>query len=143
MAKSTTLGTILRVQNPATVGFLTVGNLTSIPVPGPTKPQIDVTDFDSTGAEFLAGLPDFGELPLNGFFNYANAGQQVLFDDAQDPDAPARNFEIDFTNQDVQFTFSAVVLSFVPAAGGPREAYTFTSNLRVSGSVTATSPIPA
>lgn len=142
MPKTTALGTILRVENPATTGFLAVGNLTSISVPGPTKPQIDVTDFDSTGAEFLAGLPDFGELTLNGFFNYGQAGQQVLFDDAQDPDAPARDFQLDFTAQDVQFTFSGVVLSFVPNAGGPRDAYTFSATIRVSGSVTDTSPIP-
>lgn len=140
--KSLALGTILRVENPATTGFLAVGNLTSVSVPGPTKPLVDVTDFDSTGAEFLAGLPDFGELSISGFFNYANAGQQVLFDDAQDPDAPARDFQIDFERQDVQFTFSGVVVSFVPNAGSPTDAYTFDATIRVSGSVVATNPIP-
>lgn len=143
MAKSLALGTILRVEDPTTPGtFIAVGNLTSIPVPGPTKPQIDVTDFDSTGAEFLAGIPDFGELSFSGFFNYADAGQQVLFGDAQDPEAPIRDFQIDFTNQDVQFTFSGVVTAFVPTAGGPNEPYTFDGTIRVSGSVTDTSPIP-
>ena len=143
MAKTVALGTILRVENPATVGFLAVGNLTAISVPGSTKPEIDVTDFDSTAAEFLAGLPDNGELSLSGFFNYTDAGQQVLLDDAYDPDAPVRAFEIDFTRQNVQFTFDAYVSSLVPNAGGPNEAYTFDATLRVTGAVTVTSPIPA
>lgn len=142
MAKTNALGTVLRVENPATAGFLVVGNLTSISVPGPTKPLIDVTDFDSTGAEFLAGLPDFGELALSGFLNWTDAGQQALFSDAQDPDAPARNFELDFTAQNVQFTFAGVVLSFVPNAGSPTDAYTFDATIRVSGSVTDVTPIP-
>jgi hypothetical protein len=140
--KTVALGTILRVSNPATVGFLAVGNLTAISVPGPEKPEIDVTDFDSTAAEFLAGLPDNGELSLSGFFNYADAGQAVLLEDAHDAEAPSRDFEIDFTRQDVQFTFSGWVKSFMPNAGGPNEAYTFEATLRVTGAVVITNPIP-
>ena len=45
MAKSLALGTVLRMENPATTGFLAVGNLTSIGVPSPTKVTVDVTDF--------------------------------------------------------------------------------------------------
>lgn len=141
--KTLALGTILRVENPATTGFLTVGNLTAIGVPGPTKPEIDVTDFDSTAAEFLAGLPDNGELPLSGFFNYADAGQAVLLDDAHDADSPERDFQIDFERQDVRFEFAGWVKSFVPNAGGPNEAYTFDGSIRITGAVTITSPIPA
>lgn len=141
MPKTVALGTILRVENPATTGFLAVGNLTQIGVPGPTKPEIDVTDFDSTAAEFLAGLPDNGELSFSGFFNYDDDGQVVLLEDAHDPDAPDRNFKIEFTRQNVMFTFAAWVKSFVPDAGGPGEAYTFDGSLRITGPVTVTSPI--
>src|SRR5262245_31076548 len=98
--KTVTLGTVLRMENPATpAGFLTVGNLTAIGVPGPTKAEIDVTDFDSVAAEFLAGLPDNGELPLSGFFNFEDDGQAAALADAHDPDAPVRHFQIDFTRQ--------------------------------------------
>lgn len=142
MAKTLALGTVLRVENPATTGFIDVGNLTAISVPGPTKPEIDVTDFDSTAAEFLGGLPDNGELSLSGFFNYSDAGQVVLLEDAHDADSPTRDFQIDFTRQDVQFTFSGYVSSFVPNAGGPGEAYTFDATIRVSGAVTIVNPIP-
>lgn len=130
MAKTVSLGTTLEMA-----GSL-VGNLTRISVPGPTKPEIDVTDFDSTAAEFLAGLPDNGELPLSGWFNYADAGQAAMLDDANDPDSPVRAFVIAFTRQDVQFSFNGWVKSFVPTAPGPNDAYGFDATIRVTGPVT-------
>lgn len=129
MAKTVTLGTTL------SMGGTPVGSLTRIGVPGPTKPEIDVTDFDSTAAEFLAGLPDNGELPLSGFFEYADAGQAAMLADAHDPDSPTRAFVIEFTRQDVSFSFNGWVKSFVPNAGGPNEAYTFDAVIRVTGAV--------
>lgn len=130
MGKTVTLGTTL------TMAGQLVGNLTRIGVPGPTKPEIDVTDFDSVAAEFLAGLPDNGEIPLSGFFNYANAGQAAMLDDAHDPDSPTRAFVIAFVRQDVEFSFNGWVKSFVPNAGGVNEAYTFDAVIRVTGAVT-------
>lgn len=132
--KTVALGTTLTVaddsDNPTPVG-----NLTQISVPGPTKPEIDVTDFDSTAAEFLAGLPDNGELSMSGFFNYENDGQAILLDDALDADSPTREFVITFTRQMVSFTFNAWVKSFVPTAPGPNDAYGFDATLRVTGAV--------
>lgn len=136
MAKTLALGTILRVENPATTGFLAVGNLTQIGVPGPTKPEIDVTDFDSTAVETLAGLPDNGELSCTGFFNYSDVGQAVLLDDAHDPEAPTRSWQIDFVRQDLRFEFEGWVKSFVPTAPGPQEAYGFDAVIRITGAVT-------
>jgi hypothetical protein len=141
--KTVALGTILWVVNPATVGNLAVGNLTQINVPGPVKPEIDVTDFDSLAAEFLAGLPDNGELAFTGWFNYEDEGQMLVLADAHNPEAPTRTFRIDFVRQDVSFTFEGWVKSFVPNAPGPQEAYSFDGSIRVTGAVTITSPIPA
>lgn len=136
MAKSLALGTVLRVEDDS--DFVAVGHLTSIGVPGPTKPEIDVTDFDSVAAEFLPGLPDFGTLEFSGFYNAEDTGQSLLFADAQDPDAPVRSFQIDFERQNVRFEFDAYVASFQPTAGGVGEAYTFEGSLRVTGAVTQT-----
>lgn len=136
MAKTQTLGTVLRVETDTPDTYVAVGNLTAIGVPGPTKAEIEVTDFDSAAAEFLAGLPDNGELAFSGFFNYANAGQLLLLEDAHDPAAPTRGFRVEFTRQDVQFSFDGWVKSFVPNAGGPNEAYTFDGSIRISGAVT-------
>lgn len=136
MAKALALGTVFRIENPATTGFLTVGNLTNIGIPSPTKATVDVTDFDSTAREKLTTLPDNGELALSGYFNYANAGQAAMLTDAHDPDAPERDFQIDFVNQDLRFEFSGQVLSFVPTAPGPDQAYGFDATVTVSGAVT-------
>lgn len=144
MAKSVTLGTKFYVEDPTTPGtYIAIGRLTSIGVPGPTKPEIDVTDFDSTGAEFLPGLPDFGSMDLSGNYDAEDAGQQVLFDDAQSTATSTRNFRIDFTRQDMRFSFSGYVSKFTPTAGGVGAAYTFDASVRVSGAVTSTTPIPA
>lgn len=135
MAKTVALGTILRVESNTPNVYTTVGNLTSIGVPGPTKPEIDVTDFDSTASEFLAGLPDNGEIPFSGFFNGTDGGQMILLTDAHDPNAPTRTFQIEFVRQDKEFIFDGWVKSFIPTAGGPNEAYTFDGVIRVTGAV--------
>lgn len=131
--KTQTLGTKLILTDDTYE--VPVGNLTQISVPGPTKPEIDVTDFDSVAAETLAGLPDNGELSLSGFLNMGDQGQAIMLADAHDPDAPVRTFRIEFTRQATSFTFQAWVKSFVPNAGGPNEAYTFDASLRVTGAV--------
>lgn len=136
MAKSTTRGVKLYVENPATTGYVAVGRLTRIGVPGATKPEVDMSDFDSEAAEFLPGLPDSGSLDFTVNYDSTDAGQEILFDDAQDPDAPVRSFRIEFTQQDVQFEFDGYVSSFVPVAGGVNQAITADGSLRVTGAVT-------
>lgn len=133
MAKTIAAGTVLKV------GAVVVGSVTSITAPNPVKAEVDVTDFDSTASEFLLGIPDNGEISLSGIFDYADAGQLVLIGDANDADAAPRTFTIEFTRQDVQFTFSAYVRSFTPSAGGPNDAYKFDASLRLTGAVTIAS----
>lgn len=130
MAKTIAAGTVLKV------GAVTVGNVTSISAPNPVKAEVDVTDFASTASEFLLGIPDNGEISMSGIFNYTDAGQLVLLGDANDPDAAARAFTLEFTRQDVQFSFNAYVRSFVPTASGPNDAYKFDATLRLTGAVT-------
>lgn len=143
MAKTLAAGTILYVEDPATPGdYIRVGNLTSIPVPGPDKPQVNATDFDSEAEEYVPGLPDYGSHDFNGNFNAEDAGQLILFDDAQDAEAPARNFRLDFTRQDMRFTFSAYVTRFRPSAPSAGELYRFESTLRMNGVTARETPIP-
>lgn len=129
MAKSKALGTILKQ------GATTVANITAISIPGPVKTEIDVTDFASVAAEFLPGMPDYGEISFSGFYNYSDAGQTIVRADAFDVAAGTKAWSIAFPNQLMQFTFNAWVKSYVPNAGGPNEAYTFDATLRVTGAV--------
>src|SRR5688500_2173391 len=121
MAKTRALGTIL-LQ-----GATVVASITSISIPGPVKSEIDVTDFASTAAEFLPGIADYGEVSFEGIFNYSDAGQTIVRADAFDINAAAKAWTIAFVTQSMKFTFNAWVKSYVPNAGGPGEAYTFSA----------------
>jgi hypothetical protein len=129
MAKSKALGTILKQ------GATVVARITSISIPGPVKTEIDVTDFASVAAEFLPGLPDYGEMTFSGFYDYSDAGQTIVRADAFDVNAGTKAWSIAFVTQSMQFTFNAWVKSYVPDAGGPNEAYKFTATLRITGAV--------
>lgn len=135
MSKELALGTKLYVESDTPGTYIAVGNLNSIGVPGPTKGEVEVTDFDSTAREYLATLPDNGEISFSGYFNEADAGQDFLFEDANDPAAPDRNFRIEFPRQGVEFEFAGFVKSFVPTAPGPDDAYGFDGSIRVTGAV--------
>lgn len=129
MAKSKALGTLLKQ------GATNVANITAISIPGPNKTEIDVTDFASVAAEFLPGMPDYGEITFSGFYNYADAGQTIVRADAFDVAAGTKAWSIAFPTQLMQFTFNAWVKSYVPDAGSPNDAYKFTATLRVTGAV--------
>lgn len=129
MAKTQASGTVLKQ------GSTVIARLTSIDSPGAVKSEVDTTDFASTAAESLPGLIDYGDMSVSGFFDYADAGQVILRTDANDPAAVAKTFTIEFTKQVCKAVFQAWVKSYIPKAGGPNEAYTFDSVLRVTGTV--------
>lgn len=130
MAKTQALGTVLKQ------GTTVVGHLTSINPGGAVKTEIDVTDFDSVAAEFLPGLPDYGEATFNGWFDYSDAGQTILRADAEDPDAASKTWTIEFTRQAAKVTFDGWVKSYVPTAGAPNDAYGFSTTIRRTGAAT-------
>lgn len=127
MAKTQALGTVLKQ------GTTVVGHLTSFNPGGAVKTEIDVTDFDSTAAENLPGLPDFSEATFGGWFDYADAGQTILRADAEDVNATTKSWTVEFTRQAAKVTFDGWVKSYVPGAGGPNDAYNFTTTIRRTG----------
>ena len=136
MAKAATQGTKLYVEDPDTPDtYLAVGNLTSIRTPSPDKPEIDVTDLDSTGAEFLLGIPDFGNLDFTGFYNPDSPGQEVLKEDGASTESTVRSFRIELTSLEEQIEFEGIVKSFVIEAG-LNNAYTFNGTIRTTGAPT-------
>lgn len=143
MAKTLALGTKLYVESNTPGTYIAVGNLTSVPVPSAEKGEAEVTDMDSTAKEFLPTLPDNGTLDFGGYFNIADPGQVLLLDDANNPNAPTRNWRVDFVRQNVRFSFAGFVRRAAPTAPGAEEAYTFEGSIRVTGAVTRVSPIPA
>lgn len=139
MAKQATQDTILYVEEDGVSGsYLAIGNITSIRTPSPDKPEIDVTDFDSSGAEFLLGLPDFGSIDFTGWYNTSSAGQVQMRDDGISTASTTRTFRLDLTNFDERWTFSGQVKGFVVEAG-LNSAYTFNGTIRTTGAPTITS----
>ena len=136
MAKQATQGTTLYVEDENTPGtYLAVGNITSINTPSPDKPEIDVTDLDSTGAEFLLGLPDFGSIPFSGWYNTASNGQLQMRADGISTSSTTRTFRLDLENFNERWTFTGVVQAFTVEAG-LNSAYTFNGTIRTSGAPT-------
>ncbi|MEO1035227.1 MAG: hypothetical protein AAFX44_06660 [Pseudomonadota bacterium] len=105
MAKFAAQGAELRIgaatDNGATLPgsdtFTKIGNVQGFSGPSGTKPEIDVTDLDSAGKEFLAGLPDFGSVTFTGWFNEADAAQDTLWSDFVG-NSPLRNIQIVLPN---------------------------------------------
>ena len=79
MSKSRSVGTVFKVGSGASAK--TVGGLTSIEGIKISGDEVDVTALDNnTGyREFLQGFKDGGEVPLSGFLDGADAGQDELY----------------------------------------------------------------
>ncbi len=79
MSKSRSVGTVFKVGSGASAK--TVGGLTSIDGIKVSGDEVDVTALDNnTGyREFLQGFKDGGEVPLSGFLDGADEGQDELY----------------------------------------------------------------
>lgn len=79
MSKSRSVGTAFKVGSGASAK--TVGGLTSIDGIKVSGDEVDVTALDNnTGyREFLQGFKDGGEVPLSGFLDGDDAGQDELY----------------------------------------------------------------
>lgn len=135
MAKALSKAKLYIESDTTPQAYSAVGNLTSVGVPSAEKAEVDMTDMDSTAAESLPGMSDFGEAAFSGFYNPESPGQALVISDAQDPDAATRNFRIDLTNLNKRFSFEGYVLR-ANIQAELNSAYTLEGAIRVSGAVT-------
>ena len=130
MGKSAAKGTILNVNSVA------VGSLSNIDGLEPTMETIDVTTLDSSGGyrEFVGGLKDGGELPVDGYLNAGDAGQtaiQAAFDaGVAVPCSIVFPATIGYT-----WTFNGLVTGFKTGAA-LEDAVSFSATIKVSGKPT-------
>jgi len=63
------------------VGATNIGTILKITTPSMKRDQIDVSVLSTTGGfkSFIAGLADGGEFAVEGFFDTADVGQQLLY----------------------------------------------------------------
>lgn len=133
-AATHTRGTLVQAGDEATAtSFVTIAEVKSFDGPSSQAPSIDVSSFDSTGKEFIAGLSDGGEVSLDLNFVGSDSGQEQLLTDHQA--GTSRYYQIVFNDHDTNPTtvvFVASVTGHTPS-GQTDAAYMLKVTLKVSG----------
>lgn len=120
-------------------GDVAVAHLTSVSGISLSAETIDVTALDSTGGyrEYLASFKDGGEVPVSGFFDFADDGQQALYTAFNDETTD--EYSIVFPAViGAKWTFQGVVTAFETTAE-VGNAVGFNATIKVSGKPTLAS----
>lgn len=130
MAKSRSVGTKFNIDDTA------VGGLTSIGGVEVSSETTDVTALDNaTGyKEYLGGFKDGGEVPLEGFLDGADEGQDAMY--AAMEDQEVHQFSIVFPAAiGKTWTFPGIVSKFATSAA-VGDGIKYTASVKVSGKPT-------
>lgn len=134
MSKSRSVGTVFKVGS--STSAKAVGALTSIGGIEISADSIDVTDLSNSDGyrEFLAGFKDGGEVPVEGFLDGADDGQDALYGLMESGASSA--FSIIFpTAIGKTWSFNGVVIGFSTSVDVDN-AITFSCTIKVSGKPT-------
>ena len=114
--------------------FSTVGEVLSFDGPSRSLPTEDVTSFDSTWQEQIAGIPDGGQVTFGMNYIPGNGQQIGLQEDLEN--GTLRAFRLVMTDSAAsRFEFSGFVTAFSTSAGGPNNKIAASCTIRVSGGV--------
>lgn len=130
MAKSRSVGTKFNI------GVQAVGGLSSIGGVEVSSETTDVTALDNTSGykEYLGGFKDGGEVPLEGFLDGTDQGQDAMYAAMEDQEEHA--FAIVFpTAIGKTWTFKGIVTKFATSAA-VGDAVKFSASIKVSGKPT-------
>jgi hypothetical protein len=115
--------------------FTTIGRMRNFTGPGLSQDVIDVTDLGNvTGyAEYLLGLKDGGEITCELTWDPADAQHAAIL--ATDFESQVlRDFQMDWANSGVTWSFVALVSKFSPK-GDPKSALTADLTLKITGAI--------
>ena len=111
-----------------------IGNVTSFSGPSGSRAVIDVTKLSSTGKEKDVGIPDFGQVQLEGFFSSADAVAVDCWDSFIA--GSLHNWRILFSDSPAtQLDFAGYVLNYSYSAGLD-DVVRFSITIEISGAVT-------
>lgn len=130
MAKSRSVGTKFNIDDTA------VGGLTSIGGVEVSAETIDVTALDNTTGykEYLGGFKDGGEVPLEGFLDGDDAGQDAMY--AAMEDQEVHQFSIVFPAAiGKTWSFPGVVTKFATSAA-LNDGIKYSASVKVTGKPT-------
>ncbi len=71
-------GTLLQMSASSPVSYTTIRGVEGFQGPTASKPDIDVTAIDDTAAQFLSGIPDYGNITFDLFWDPADSNHQAL-----------------------------------------------------------------
>ena len=129
-------GTLLYIWDPAAAGgagdFVEVAAIGDINGPGVTQEAIDVTTHQSTWREYIAGLPDGGEVSFQIKYDPADASHALLRGAASD--SAKHQFKVAFQSGNTA-TFDGIVTSFAITAPVD-EALVADMTVKITGPVT-------
>lgn len=131
-----TQGTVLRLAGTASpITYTAIANVVSISGLGGQKPDIDITNFDSTAKEFLTGLEDPGQVQVEINFAPGAASHDTLW--TLKNDGTSRTWQIRMSGSSPYdyFQFSATVQQF-QVNFQTDDVVRATVTLRVSGAIT-------
>lgn len=130
MAKSRSVGTKFNIDGKA------VGGLTSIGGVEISSETTDVTALDNTTGykDFLGGFKDGGEVPLEGYLDGADEGQNAMY--AAMEDQEAHQFSIVFPEAiGKTWTFNGVVTKFATSVA-LNDGIKYSASVKVTGKPT-------
>jgi predicted secreted protein len=131
-------GTLIKRGDGATPteAFTTIAMVKDIKGPGRSLGTEEVTNQSSTAAEFVAGVPDSGEVAFDMNYDPADTGHQGLITDMTS--RTLRNFKIVFPDTgSAEYAFAAFVTKFETDMK-VKGALTASVTLKISGAVTFT-----
>ncbi|MCP5004528.1 MAG: hypothetical protein GY941_11415 [Planctomycetes bacterium] len=124
-----------RGDGAATEAFVLIPEVFSMSGLGAANPTIDVTSFDSTAKEFIAGLPEGQEVTIECNRVLSNTVQEGLITDVQSK--LNRNFTLDMGDGSVTEVFS-FTLTMQSWAVNPanEDKHTLSITGKISGAIT-------
>lgn len=130
----TTNATTYTSGGSATPSQVTVGNLTSVPMPGGQKAELDATNLSSTSKEFLAGLRDNGQATVSFHVDQDDAGQMVLRSSFAASGNTPSPFTVTLPNGKTR-TFNAFCMNYGEPTLGVDGIFTGSATLRITGDI--------
>jgi len=120
-------------------GTTAIAKLTSIGAVGVTREMIDATSHDSADGykEYIPGLIDTAELPIEGILNKADDGQTALLTDLEAGTCDSYTIEGP-TGNAFKYDFSAYVTAYNAGPFNYDGKITFSASLKISGKVSCT-----
>jgi hypothetical protein len=129
---------------PAITAMTRIGGITSISgLEGGETPEIDVTDLDSTAAEFIAGLPDFGSVQLEINELTSDTGQGLVRTAWANSETRWFAYDLRLPGSTTQWSrrFVRGIVRAIPLSLGANEAQTRSVTIRLSGSPTTATTV--